>query len=138
MTKICENIYSNKNPLTSLSNRSVIYDIDKLNTNCIYYNDTNDNYICKLYSELLKTNFIDNSINIIIESAINKLTSDIETYVKYIHKMLSNDGYYCLITDKRLQKDVKNKLMLSFKEITTNERMIDDNTHIMYLNIFTK
>ena len=140
LTKACSSVYNGCDEIIPLNNRSVIYNNSSIvDMNCIHYDNKDENFIGKIYSELLKTNFVEHSINVYIESEFENMIPDIDNYIEVLQKILSIGGYYTILSRKRLQKDNKNKLSKVFNLIVSNERIINEaDGGIMYLSVFTK
>lgn len=125
LVKTCKEIYNNTNK----------HEI--ININCIHY-ENNENKIINIYNKLLKTSFINRCIDVYIETQFRDYVDILDEYIDFLNNVISSDGYYVIISTKKLQKNIRTIFNSRFNLINKeNERIInDDINNILYINIF--
>ena len=140
LTKACETVYSGNEDIIPLNNKSIVHNVSSIvNINCIYYDNKKETSMVGIYSELLKTTFVEHSVSIYLETDYTNMTIDMNNYIEYLEKIISTGGYYVMLSEKRLQRENKNKLSKVFTLTVDNERLIrETDGKIMYLSVFMK
>ena len=140
LTNTCQTIYNNTADIVPIYNKSIVHNSASIvDINCIHYDVKRGDDTIDIYNELLKTTFVDNSINIYFETRFHQITTTMEAYINLLSKVVSIGGYYVVLSEKRIQRENKNKLTKLFTITVDNERIIrESDGKIMFLSVFIK